>query len=347
MRNPVIVFAIATLLPVPFLALAAFLGGVWGWIALIYLTLFAFLLDELTSGFAQPTTLEDEQSGADGLLIALAGAHFALLGLAIWALSGGAGLSLGARLLTFLAFGLYFGQVSNPAAHELIHRPSRQLYTIGKWIFSSLLFGHHTSAHRLVHHVHVATPEDPNSADLGESFFVFAPRAWIGSFVTGWRAENQLRAERKGALLHPYLMYVASAVLGLVCAAMIGGWAGVLAYVALAAYATMQLLMSDYVQHYGLIRWQDTDGKPQAVSPRHSWNAPHRFTARLMLNAPRHSDHHAHPLRPYPALRLEKNLPMLPHSLPVMGFLALFPKHWRRVMDPRVAEQTSGEITPE
>ena len=158
----------------------------------------------------------------------------------------------------------------------------------GKWIFSSLLFGHHTSAHRLVHHVHVATPDDPNSAEQGDSFFAFAPRAWFGSFVAGWRAENQLRSDKKAALFHPYLMYIGGAVLGLVCAAIIGGLAGVLAYVALAGYATMQLLMSDYVQHYGLIRWQDADGNLEAVSPRHSWNAPHRFTARLMLNAPRH-----------------------------------------------------------
>jgi len=345
--NPVILFAIATLLPVPFLVLAAFLGGIYGWIAVIYLTVFAFILDQLNSTFSPRAAPQKQQPDADHLLIALGGVHFILLILAIWAVSGGTGLGIGARALVFAGFGLYFGQVSNPAAHELIHRTNRTQFTLGKCMFSSLLFGHHTSAHRLVHHVHVATPDDPNSAALGDSFYAFAPRAWFGSFVAGWRAETQLRKQSGGGILHPYVIYAGGAVLGLICGAMIGGLAGVFAYVALAAYATMQLLMSDYVQHYGLIRWQDADGKTQAVSPRHSWNAPHRFSARMMLNAPRHSDHHAHPLRRFPKLLLDGDMPMLPYSLPVMGFLALFPRRWRTIMDPRVAAQTSSDITPE
>jgi alkane 1-monooxygenase len=56
----------------------------------------------------------------------------------------------------------------------------------------------------------------------------------------------------------------------------------------------------------------------------------------MMLNAPRNSDHHAHPARPYPALRLPPGAPMLPCSVPVMGALALWPPVWRRVMDPRL-----------
>jgi alkane 1-monooxygenase len=60
-----------------------------------------------------------------------------------------------------------------------------------------------------------------------------------------------------------------------------------------------------------------------------------------MLNAPRHSDHHAHPARAYPALRLgaadTPGRPVLPRSLPVMATLAMVPPLWRRMMDPRVA----------
>ena len=59
-----------------------------------------------------------------------------------------------------------------------------------------------------------------------------------------------------------------------------------------------------------------------------------------MLNAPRHSDHHTHPTRPYPALRMPSDLvaPILPYSLPVMGALALYPRRWKKRMDPMVAE---------
>ena len=77
-------------------------------------------------------------------------------------------------------------------------------------------------------------------------------------------------------------------------------------------------MLSDYVQHYGLSLRIRADGKPEPVGSRHS-------------------DHHANPARPFPALRLEDNMPMLPRSLPVMACVALFPRLWRRVMPPRVA----------
>jgi len=79
---------------------------------------------------------------------------------------------------------------------------------------------------------------------------------------------------------------------------------------------------------------------------RHSWNAPHWFSSALMLNAPRHSDHHTHPARVYPALRLTEDMPVLPRSLPAMATLALFPRLWRRVMDPRVADWQDGAERP-
>jgi alkane 1-monooxygenase len=61
-----------------------------------------------------------------------------------------------------------------------------------------------------------------------------------------------------------------------------------------------------------------------------------------MLNAPRHSDHHMHPARSFPALELSaENMPILPHSLPVMACLALVPGLWRKVMDRRVAKWTT------
>jgi alkane 1-monooxygenase len=90
--------------------------------------------------------------------------------------------------------------------------------------------------------------------------------------------------------------------------------------------------MADYIQHYGLRRALTTSGKPEPVENAHSWNAPHWFSSSLMVNAPRHSDHHMNPARPYPALRLCDSMPMLPHSLPVMAVIALFPPLWRRVM---------------
>jgi len=97
----------------------------------------------------------------------------------------------------------------------------------------------------------------------------------------------------------------------------------------------MQIYISDYIQHYGLRRAQKDDGSYVAVGHAHSWNAPHAYSGAMMVHAARHSDHHVSPSKPYSTLEVDKeSMPLLPHSLPVMGLLALFPSRWRRVMDP-------------
>jgi alkane 1-monooxygenase len=113
---------------------------------------------------------------------------------------------------------------------------------------------------------------------------------------------------------------------------------GLLAWVGLALHAQSQILLSDYVQHYGLTRARRSDGKIEPVGPAHSWNTAHWFTSAMMLNAPRHSDHHVHPGRPFPALRLTEDAPRLPWPLPIACALALAPRLWRRTLAPRLAE---------
>jgi len=341
MTRQVALFAAATLAPLPLLVAASFWGGGYVLLALGYLTLFTFALDELAGYAADPELPEAEFPAANGLSVALALAHYVLIALAVYALSGGTGLDWHEATGLFIAYGIFFGQVSNSNAHELIHRPKKSLYRLGKWVYISLLFGHHTSAHRRVHHRYVATRSDPNSAKIGESFYAFAPRAWYGSLIEGYRAEKRLlKSARRSRWRHPYLEYFGGSAALMAAAAFVGGIDGLLAYVALCAYAQIQLLLSDYVQHYGLQRRIGPDGTPEPIGPSHSWNATHWFSNYLMLNAPRHSDHHAHPSKPFPALTLPHDdiAPVLPHSLPVMSTVALFPNLWRRMMDQRLHE---------
>ncbi len=329
-------FTVATLTPVVLIVAAALLGRPWSLAALAYMSLLAFALDEVIRLVTPPEDADREFPAADTLSVALALSHFGLIVVSVWALSG-TWLDAGEKLALFVAAGWFFGQVSNSNAHELIHRTSRPLHTLGKWVYITMLFGHHTSAHPLVHHVHVATDKDPNSAKLGETYYGFLPRAWIGSFRAGMRSESaRLARVNAPGWRHPYVIYVGGALACLALALSLGGLPALLWMIALCGFATSQLMLSDYVQHYGLRRATRDNGKPEPVSDRHSWNAPHWFTSSLMLNAPRHSDHHAHPARPYPALRLNDNTPTLPRSLPVMGALAMIPPVWRRVMDPRV-----------
>lgn len=325
-------FAFATLLPALLIALAAVRGGVWGLLAVLSMTALVLGLDTLTARTADPADPEAEFPAGTPLAVTLALGQLALVLLCVAALGGG-WLGPWEKAALFLASGLWLGQVGNANAHELIHRTRRSLRRLGIAAYVSVLFGHHASAHPLVHHVKVGSREDPATARRGESFHRFALRAWHGGFRAGLAAE---RARRRGRTT-PYVAYLGGAAICLILAALIGGAAGLLWYLALAGFAQMQLMMSDYVQHYGLSRAEVAPGKLEPVGPQHSWNAPHWYSAALLLNAPRHSDHHAHPARPYPALRnVGEAGPELPYSLPFMASIALVPRLWKRVMHPRL-----------
>ena len=334
-------FALASLMPAVLLLLASSFGGVWPALAVTSITVLVFVLDRRGGDdWAKPHDASGHfLSAAIGLV------HFAVLAACVWALGQGDHLSVLDKVLVFTAAGLWLGQISNSNAHELIHRGSRAPRRLGIAVYSSLLFGHHASAHPKVHHVHAATDRDPNSARAGEGFYWYLLRAWGGGFVAGLQAENAARARRAPPLpvwRHPYVAYIGGALATIAIAALLAGVGGILALLGLAAYAQIQLLLSDYVQHYGLRRQIDATGCAEPVGPQHSWNAPHWYSSAMMLNAPRHSDHHMHPARSFPALELSAaNMPILPHSLPVMACLALVPGLWRKVMDRRVAKWTT------
>ena len=340
---PLAAFAVASLLPLPLIGLGAVYGGMWIWGAVLYMAVLTLVLDQvlpLTEGAAEG----DAFPAADALLVSVAlGVLMALPGV-VWAIAGDSGLSGVERALLFLAAGFWFGQVGHPAAHELIHRPRRELFRLGVVVYVAFLFGQHASAHRLVHHRHVASGEDPSTARAGEGFYRYALRAWRGSFRKGMQAETDLRARGSMAGPHPYFFYMVGILLALGLALAIAGGAGLMVWVGLALHAQSQILLSDYVQHYGLTRALRPDGKLEPVGPRHSWNTAHWFTSAMMLNAPRHSDHHVNPSRPFPALHLapEDEAPRLPWPLPQACLMALFPRLWRRAIRPHLARWRTG-----
>lgn len=331
-------FVAVTLSNAGLLLAAAILGGAWAWAALLYISLFTAFMDRFVARLTPEMTEGAEFPSGAVFSVGLGVLHIALLLAAIHGLSNTA-MSLPERLATFVAFSLFFGQVSHPNAHELIHRSARFARRLGRIVYGTLLYGHHASTHVLIHHAHVGTDKDPCTARKGEGFYRYFLRVWRAVFVSGLRAENARSARAaSGPRLHPYLLDLTVAVVTLASAVWIGGAAGLVALLALALYAQLQIAMADYVQHYGLTRRIRANGKPEPVGPQHSWNTPHWYSSALMLNAPRHSDHHLNPQRPYPALTLdEETMPTLPHSLPVMATIALFPPLYRRVMKRELA----------
>lgn len=328
-------YALVTLTPALLIALGATIWGFAGVLCLFWLTLVTAGLDHL---LAPPRHANaDHAPWSERLALGLGIMHLVLMVLVIDALGDGR-LSTTHSFVLILALASFMGQVSHPNAHELIHRKDRVAYGLGALVYGVTGFGHHVSAHRLVHHRHVGTVDDPNTPLPGESFWAYLPRAWRGSFRAGLASEFA-RNQRQGGKAHlvatPYAAWIGLAAFAMLCAIWIGGARGAAALAFLWGLFGAQILMSDYIQHYGLTRRLLPNGRREPVAPHHSWNAPSGFSSYLMMNAPAHSEHHMHPDRPYDRLNPQADAPTLPHPLPIMAVIATMPRLWRRIMDRR------------
>jgi alkane 1-monooxygenase len=197
----------------------------------------------------------------------------------------------------------------------------------------------------------VATPEDPASSRVGESFYRFWPRTVLGSVRSAWRLEARRSARHDqhpvrlgNDVLNAWLM---SVVLWSVLVAWLG--VAILPFLLIQAVVGFTLLEAvNYLEHYGLLR--ERVGVPgseryERVAPRHSWNSNNVATNVLLYHLQRHSDHHANPTRRYQALRDHAEAPVLPTGYAGMILLALVPPLWRHVMDPRVLAHFDGDMS--
>ena len=263
--------------------------------------------------------------------------HFVTLIGAAW-YAGTQDLSIaGLAGLAFVA-GMTAGLAIN-TGHELGHKNSRLEKWLAKLVLAVPAYGHFTIDHNLGHHRNVSTPGDPASARMGESIYTFAKREIPGAFTEAWAIELDRLKRRGRPAWHPnnqiLQSYIVTAVLnvGLVMAF---GWIMVPFLLIHHASAYWQLTSANYIEHYGLLRQQDENGKYERCEPRHSWNSNHVFSNLVLFHLERHSDHHANPLRRYQALRHFDDAPQLPNGYFGVYLLAYVPSLWFRVMDKRL-----------
>lgn len=232
------------------------------------------------------------------------------------------------------------------AAHELGHKHERLEHWASKLALAPAWYGHFFVEHNWGHHKQVATPDDPASSRLGESFYQFWPRTVLGSLRSAWRIERQRLGRRGRPVLSPGNRVVRAWSLSLLLwsATVALGGPGLLPFLLVQAVVGFTLLEAvNYVEHYGLLRERDAGGRYERVRPRHSWNNNHVVTNLLLFQLQRHSDHHENPARRFVALRHVEEAPQLPAGYAAMMVLAIVPPAWRRVMDPRVLQHYGGQ----
>ena len=265
----------------------------------------------------------------------------------------GAWVAVNADLSAFAMIGLIFtvGVINGIAintAHELGHKKESVERWLAKLTLAPVAYGHFYVEHTRGHHKNVATPDDPASSKMGETFWAFLPRTMIGSARSAWGIEkDRLKRNGKGVWtvdndnLQAWAMTI-------VLFGAITLWLGpkALPFLLLQAFYGASLLeVVNYLEHYGLLRQKGADGRYERCRPEHSWNSNHIVTNLFLYQLQRHSDHHANPTRRFQALRHFDESPQLPSGYASMIPIAYVPWLWFRQMDRRVVEHFRGDLT--
>jgi alkane 1-monooxygenase len=231
--------------------------------------------------------------------------------------------------------------------HELGHKHERDNRIGAMLALAPTFYTHFAVEHNFGHHKRVSTPEDPASSRMGESFWKFLPRTVIGGFKSAVEIETK-RLERKGksfwCLENELLQGWAISAGFLAANVLVSGPRAVPFMLAQGAYGASLLEVINYIEHYGLLREKDENGKYERTQPEHSWNSNYVVTNLVLYQLQRHSDHHAFPSRSFQALRDFPEAPQLPGGYASMLLPAYIPGWWTKVMDERVIRHYKGDL---
>ncbi len=234
--------------------------------------------------------------------------------------------SLDAAVVSGVLAGLSGGIIGIAAGHELIHRKSKLARLWGKGLLYAINYPHFAHEHML-HHLHVATPLDPDTARTGESFYRFFIRSVPQGYRMCWRK-------------NPSKMRVLTATqIGLTISAglIFGGYAPI-AFITQGIVTLALLKWINYVEHYGLLR---LDGEP--VGHHHSWDCVSPFTNWSLFNLGYHSEHHRTASLPFYRLPERKSeWHTYPEPYVVMMLYALVPSLWRKQVHPLIGDRHVG-----
>ncbi|MBK8920434.1 MAG: alkane 1-monooxygenase [Saprospirales bacterium] len=245
-----------------------------------------------------------------------------------------------------LSTGIIVGTIGINVAHELGHRSKDFEQAMSKWMLLTALYQHFFIEHNRGHHKNVATGHDPATARFGESLFAFWPRSVTGSWRNAWRLERE-RLQKTGrpfwSLHNEMLRFQVWQLLWLAAIGVLLGVKALLGALLIALVGILLLETINYIEHYGLRRRLLPSGRPEPVTPAHSWNSNHELGRIFLYELTRHSDHHYKASRKYQVLRHLGESPQLPFGYPTSVLLALVPPLWFRVMDSRVTPAPEGQ----
>ena len=243
------------------------------------------------------------------------------------------------RLGRILSMGLICGGYGINVAHELGHRNNKFEQFLSKTLLLSSLYMHFFIEHNRGHHKRVSTKEDPSSARYGENIFSFWIRSVFTGYISAWNIEfSRLKRLKKFkfSLENEMLRFQLIQVLFVSSIYFVYGTQITIYFLFAAVMGFLLLETVNYIEHYGLQRKININGKYERVQPFHSWNSNHPIGRIMLFELSRHSDHHFNASRKYQVLKNHENSPEMPTGYPGMMILSLFPPLWFYVMNKRI-----------
>ena len=243
------------------------------------------------------------------------------------------------RLGRILSMGLVCGGYGINVAHELGHRNNKFEQFLSKTLLLSSLYMHFFIEHNRGHHKRVSTKEDPSSASYGENIFSFWIRSVFTGYISAWNIEfSRLKRLKKFkfSLENEMLRFQLIQVLFVSSIYFVFGTQITIYFLFAAVMGFLLLETVNYIEHYGLQRKININGKYERVQPFHSWNSNHPVGRIMLFELSRHSDHHFNASRKYQVLKNHDNSPEMPTGYPGMMILSLIPPLWFYIMNKRI-----------
>jgi len=330
-------------LSIPFLAYLSFNGyGIITYAPIIE----AFLFIPLLELFMKPdsdnlSVAEEEMSKNDKFYDIILYLFVPVIFFLIWEFL----ISMKETLSTFdtvgriLSMGIICGGFGINIAHELGHRSNKIEQFLSKMLLIPSLYMHFFIEHNRGHHKRVSTKEDPSSARYGENIFSFWLRAVVTGYISAWKLEK-VKLLRKGkkfiSLDNEMIIFQFVQFLFIYLIFYFFGFTIMGYFLVCSVIGFLLLETVNYIEHYGLERTKNKNGKYERVKPFHSWNSNHPIGRIMLFELSRHSDHHFNASRKYQILKNHDNSPEMPTGYPGMMILALFPPLWFYVMNKKI-----------
>lgn len=245
-----------------------------------------------------------------------------------------------------MTMGLLCGVFGINVAHELGHRINIAEQWMAKALLLTSQYIHFFIEHNKGHHKNVATHEDPSSARLNESVYVFYPRTIIFSYISAWKiATDEMKKKNRSWLQNEMLQAQLIQLVFILLIYSLFGLKVMLFYLAAAFMGILLLECVNYIEHYGLSRTKKESGMYERAMPHHSWNSNHVIGRLMLFELSRHSDHHYMASRKYQILRHHDHSPQMPTGYPGMMILAHIPPLWFWVMHKNIQRSQQEVFT--